>query len=247
MTTNKIKEELVAQKQSNLKGNLYHYSQIIFSYNSNKMEGSRLTEDQTEAIFSISPFLSKDEELIESNDEKEAKNHFKLFDYILDNAEKLLTKEMIIELHKILKRNTIDEDNPKYNIEGFKILPNMIGMINTINTTSPKDVEKELTKLLDNYNKKAIITMEDIIDFHFKFECIHPFGDGNGRIGRIIMFKECLKNNIIPFIILDNDKPHYLRGLREYKNNKTYLTDTCLNAQDNYKKICNQLLESKIE
>ena len=246
MDVKKIKKELLNQKQSKFKGNIYHYSQVNFSYNSNKIEGSRLTSDQTEAIFDTVSFISKNDELIKLDDLIEAKNHFKLFDYMLDNVDNNLTKEMIIEMNKILKRNTSDEDNPRYNVGGFKIVPNIIGAINIINTTNPENVEEEIDSLLNNYNSKNNITLEDIIDFHYKFECIHPFGDGNGRVGRIIMFKECLKNNIMPFIILDDDKAYYMKGLKEYNNDKMFLIDTIKHEQDLYENVCNELLDFEI-
>ena len=246
MDVNKIKRELINQKQTKFKGNIYHYSQINFSYNSNKIEGSRLTSDQTEAIFDTASFVSKNDELIKLDDLIESKNHFKLFDYMLDNVDNKLTKEMIIEMNKILKRNTSDEDNPRYNVGGFKIVPNIIGAINIINTTNPENVEEEIDSLLNNYNSKNNITLEDIIDFHYKFECIHPFGDGNGRVGRIIMFKECLKNNIMPFIILDDDKAYYMKGLKEYNNDKMFLIDTIKHEQDLYENVCNELLDFEI-
>lgn len=242
MNVQELKEELIKQKNSKFKGNIYHYSQVNFAYNSNRIEGSRLTSDQTEAIFDTSSFISKADELIKLDDVIESKNHFKLFDYMLDNVNQVLTKEMIIEMNKILKKNTSDEDDPRYNVGGFKIVPNMIGVINTVDTTKPEKVEEELNKLLDLYNSKNTITLEDIIDFHFKFERIHPFGDGNGRVGRIIMFKECLKNNIVPFIVLDDDKSYYLRGLKEYENDKMFLIDTIKHEQDIYEKICEELL-----
>ena len=243
MNVNELKDELIKQKSSKFKGNIYHYSQVNFAYNSNKIEGSRLTSEQTEAIFSTSSFISKNDELIKIDDLTESKNHFKLFDYMIDNVDKLLTKEMIIEMNKILKRNTSDEDDPRYNVGGFKIVPNTIGVINEIKTTEPKNVEKEIDKLLNSYNLKKQVSIEDIIDFHFKFERIHPFGDGNGRVGRMIMFKECLRNNIIPFIVLDDDKPYYLRGLKEFENDKMYLIDTIKHEQDIYEKICEELLD----
>ncbi len=246
MDVKKIKKELLNQKQSKFKGNIYHYSQVNFSYNSNKIEGSRLTSDQTEAIFDTVSFISKNDELIKLDDLIESKNHFKLFDYMLDNVDNNLTKEMIIEMNKILKRNTSDEDNPRYNVDGFKIVPNIIGAINIINTTNPKNVEEEIDSLLNTYNSKNNITLEDIIDFHYKFECIHPFGDGNGRVGRIIMFKECLKNNIMPFIILDDDKAYYMKGLKEYNNDKMFLIDTIKHEQDLYENVCNELLDFEI-
>ena len=246
MDVKKIKKELLNQKQSKFKGNIYHYSQVNFSYNSNKIEGSRLTSDQTEAIFDTFSFISKNNELIKLDDLIESKNHFKLFDYMLDNVDNKLTKKMIIEMNKILKRNTSDEDNPRYNVGGFKIVPNIIGAINIINTTNPENVEKEIDSLLNNYNSKKNITLEDIIDFHYKFECIHLFGDGNGRVGRIIMFKECLKNNIMPFIILDDDKAYYMKGLKEYNNDKMFLIDTIKHEQDLYENVCNKLLDFEI-
>ena len=176
----------------------------------------------------------------------ESKNHFKLFDYILDNVDEVLTKEMIINMNKILKRNTSNEEDPRYNVGGFKVVPNMIGLVNVVNTTEPKKVLEEIEKLLNEYNSKENITLEDIIDFHYKFEKIHPFGDGNGRVGRIIMFKECLKNNIMPFIILDVDKLYYIRGLKEYKDDKMFLVDTIKHDQDLYEQVCEQLLNFNI-
>lgn len=247
MNINKIKKELIKQKQSRFKGNIYHYSQVNFSYNSNKIEGSRLTSEQTEAIFDTSSFIPKSDELIKLDDLIESKNHFKLFDYMLDNIDELLSKDMIIEMNKILKRNTSDEENPRYNVGGFKIVPNIIGVVNVINTTAPENVEKEIELLLNEYNSKKNITLEDIVDFHFKFEKIHPFGDGNGRVGRIIMFKECLRNNIMPFIIFDDDKPYYMRGLKEYQRDKKFLLDTILHEQDLYEQVCLSLLDFKID
>ncbi len=247
MDINKIKNELIEQKKSKFKGNIYHYSQVNFSYNSNKIEGSRLTSDQTEAIFDTSSFIPKSEDLIQLDDLIESKNHFKLFDYMLDNVDAKLSKEMLIEMNKILKRNTSDEENPRYNVGGFKVVPNMIGLVNVIPTTAPDKVEKEIESLLTEYNAKTNITLEDIVDFHYRFECIHPFGDGNGRVGRMIMFKECLKNNIMPFIVLDDDKPYYMRGLKEYKTDKMFLIDTIKHEQDLYENICKELLNFEIK
>ena len=254
MDVNKIKKELIihnplkfVEKIEKFKGNIYHYSQVNFSYNSNKIEGSRLTSDQTEAIFDTSSFLPKSNDLIKLDDLIESKNHFKLFDYMLDNVDNKLSKEMMLEMNKILKRNTSDEENPRYNVGGFKIVPNMIGLVNVIHTTAPEDVEKEIEELILAYNSKTNITLEDIIDFHYKFEKIHPFGDENGRVGRMIMFKECLKNNIMPFIILDDDKPYYMRGLKEFEKDKMFLTDTIKHEQDVYEKICIKLLKFEIE
>ena len=243
----KIKQELIKQKESKFKGNIYHYSQVNFSYNSNKIEGSKLTSEQTEAIFDTASFIPKSDDLIQLNDLIESKNHFKLFDYALDNVDKALSKEMILEMNRILKRNTSDEENPRYNVGGFKIVPNIIGLVNVIHTTEPENVEKEIDQLLFEYNTKRTITLEDIIDFHYRFEKIHPFGDGNGRVGRMIMFKECLKNNIMPFIVLDEDKPYYIRGLKEYERDKMFLIDTIRHEQDLYEEICKKLLDFEIE
>ena len=166
---------------------------------------------------------------------------------MLDNVDKPLSKEMMIEMNKILKRNTSDEDDPRYNVGGFKVVPNIIGLVNVIKTSDPKDVEKDIDELLTDYLKLEKVTLEDIINFHVRFERIHPFGDGNGRVGRMIMFKECLKNNIMPFIILDKDRPYYMRGLKEYDNDKQYLIDTIKYSQDVYEDVCNQLLDFEIK
>ena len=247
MDIQKIKYELIKQKESKFKGNIYHFSQVNFCYNSNKIEGSGLTEDQTEAIFDTSSFIPKSDDVIKLDDLIEAKNHFKLFDYMLDNVDKPLSKEMLIEMNKILKRNTSDEDDPRYNARGFKVVPNIIGLVNVIKTSDPKTTESDIDELLINYLKLDKVILEDIISFHIKFERIHPFGDGNGRVGRMIMFKECLKNDIMPFIILDKDRPYYMRGLKEYDNDRQYLIDTCKCSQDVYKDVCNQLLDFEIK
>lgn len=206
-----------------------------------------MTSEQTEAIFETSSFISKNNDLIKLDDLIESKNHFKLFDYMLDYVDEPLSKEMIIEMNKILKRGTSDEDNPRYNVGGFKVVPNTIGVVNMIETSSSETTEQDVDSLLDDYSKLTQVTLEDIIDFHVKFERIHPFGDGNGRVGRIIMFKECLKNNIMPFIILDQDKPYYIRGLKEYNRDKKYLIDTILHSEDIYENSCEQLLDFDIK
>lgn len=243
----KLKRELIEQKNSKFKGNIYHFSEVVFAYNSNKIEGGKLTEDETEEIFSTNSFLPKTDDAIKLDDLIEMKNHFRLFDYMLDNIDAKLSKENIIVMNKILKRGTSDEDNPRYNVGGFKIVPNKIGLINVIDTSSPKDVDSDMTILLDWYNSLSNVSLEDIMEFHVRFERIHPFGDGNGRVGRMIMFKECLKNNIMPFIILDKDKPFYMRGLKEYKNDKMFLIDTIKNEQDIYEKVCDELLDFNLE
>lgn len=239
----RLKEELIQQRKSKFKGNIYHYSQVNFAYNSNKIEGGRLSEDETEEIFETDSFIPKSDEAIKLDDLIEMKNHFRLFDYALDTLNDDLSKEMIINMNKILKRNTTDEENPRYNVGGFKIIPNKIGLINVIDTSAPEDVEKDIGNLLLEYKKIKNVTIEDIIDFHYKFELIHPFGDGNGRVGRMIMFRECLRNNIMPFIVLDNDKSFYMRGLKNYKNDKLFLIDTIKHEQDLYEDIVNEMLD----
>lgn len=239
----RLKEELIQQRKSKFKGNIYHYSQVNFAYNSNKIEGGRLSEDETEEIFETDSFIPKSDETIKLDDLIEMKNHFRLFDYTLDTLNDDLSKEMIINMNKILKRNTTDEENPRYNVCGFKIIPNKIGLINVIDTSAPEDVEKDIGNLLLEYKKIKNVTIEDIIDFHYKFELIHPFGDGNGRVGRMIMFRECLRNNIMPFIVLDNDKSFYMRGLKNYKNDKLFLIDTIKHEQDLYEDIVNEMLD----
>ena len=243
MDLQKLKLELIEQKKSKFRGNIYHFSQVNFAYNSNKIEGGRLTEDETEEIFETNSFIPKKREAVKFDDLTEMKNHFRLFDYILDIIDDELNKDNIIKMNKILKRNTTDEENPRYNVGGFKVVPNKIELINIINTSSPENVEKDLTDLLQWYKSLKNVTLEDIIEFHVRFEVIHPFGDGNGRVGRMIMFKECLKNNIMPFITLDRDKPYYMRGLKEYKDDKMFLIDTIKNEQDIYKKVCEELLD----
>ena len=231
-----ILKVLREQKDMRLKGNLYHNTQIIFSYNTNHIEGSRLTEDQTRYIYETNTILFEENEVAKVDDILETANHFKLVDYMLDIADQELTEEMIKRFHKILKEGTSDSIKEWFNVGEYKKLPNEAG---SMKTTDPKNVERDMIKLLEWYKALSDITINEIIEFHSRFEKIHPFQDGNGRVGRIIMFKECLKNNIVPFIILDKDKLFYYRGLKEYQSNKEkgYLIDTCLNAQDQYIKL----------
>ena len=237
----KLLNILREQKEMKIKGNLYHNTQIIFAYNTNHIEGSTLTEDQTRYIFETNTILFEGDTIVKVDDILETSNHFKLVDYMLDVADKKLTEKMIKEFHKILKDGTSDSRVEWFNVGEYKQRANTIG--SGIKTTSPNNVEKEMSKLMDWYNLLKQVTIKEIIEFHYRFESIHPFQDGNGRIGRIIMFKECLKNNIIPFIIQDADKLFYYRGLKEYKSEKGYLTDTCLNAQDQYIKLIEYYLK----
>ncbi len=239
-----VLEVLREQKEMKLKGNLYHNTQIIFAYNTNHIEGSKLTEDQTRYIYETNTLLTEKESITNLDDIIETANHFKLVDYMLDVADKDLTEEMIKEFHKILKEGTSDDRKDWFAIGEYKKLPNEVG---GLNTTIPKNVERDMKKLLDWYRNLEIVTINEIIEFYAKFEKIHPFQDGNGRVGRIIAFKECLKNNIIPFIILDKDKLFYYRGLYQYQTNKEkgYLIDTCLNAQDQYTEMIKYYIGNK--
>ena len=234
-----VLEVLREQKEMKLKGNLYHNTQIIFAYNTNHIEGSKLTEDQTRYIYETNTLLTEKETITNIDDIIETANHFRLVDYMLDVADKELTEAMIKEFHKILKDCTSDSRKDWFNVGEYKKLANEAG---NMKTSLPKNVQKDMVKLMHWYNSLGKIIIEDIIEFHYRFECIHPFQDGNGRVGRIIAFKECLKNNIVPFIILDKDKLFYYRGLKEYKNEKGYLIDTCLNAQDQYSRMVEYFL-----
>lgn len=237
-----ILKVLREQKEIRLKGNLYHNTQIIFAYNTNHIEGSRLTEDQTKNIYETNTLLFEGNTIASVDDIIETANHFKLVDYMLDVADKKLTEDMIKQFHKILKGSTSDSSKEWFNVGEYKRLANEAGGMNTV---QPKDVKKYMMKLLEWYDSLEKITILEIIEFHSRFEKIHPFQDGNGRVGRIIAFKECLKNNIIPFIILDKDKLFYYRGLKEYQSNreKGYLIDTCLNAQDQYASLIQKYLK----
>ena len=239
-----VLEVLREQKEMKLKGNLYHNTQIVFAYNTNHIEGSKLTEDQTRFIYETNFLITKkDNEIINIDDITETLNHFKLVDYMLDIANEQLTEEMIKVFHKILKTATSDSMKEWFNVGDYKKIANEIG---NIRTSAPKDVSKNMKDLIAWYNQKENVSINDIIEFHVRFERIHPFQDGNGRVGRIIMFKECLKNNIIPFIILDKYKAFYYRGLYEYDKEKGYLIDICLNAQDNYIKMIEYYIKMEL-
>ena len=231
LTKVNVLEVLREQKEMELKGNLYHNTQVIFAYNTNHIEGSKLTEDQTRYIFETNTILFEGQTVASVDDILETANHFKLVDYMLDVAEEKLTEEMIKKFHKILKEGTSDSRKEWFNVGDYKKLANETG---NMQTSLPKNVARDMAKLMEWYNSLEKITIKEIIEFHYRFERIHQFQDGNGRVGRIIMFKECLKNNIVPFIILDKEKLFYYRGLKEYKNEKGFLVDTCLNAQDQY-------------
>lgn len=232
-----ILQTLLDQKASKLSGNLYEYTAVNFSYNTNKIEGSTLSEDDTRNIFHNNTLLASGQMNID--DIIEMKNQLSMFDYMLDIAKEPLTEKIIKEFHKILKINTSDEKRDWFNVGEYKKLANTVG---GKDTTNPEDVAEEMKKLLQKYNEKKDVKIEDIIQFHFEFERIHPFQDGNGRVGRMIMFKECLKHSIIPFIIQNDIKQYYYRGLSEFENEKGFLIDTCLSAQDKYKEMVEKFL-----
>ena len=230
---NYILKTLLKEKNNNLKGMLYHNLQIKFAYNSNHIEGSTLTEDQTRHIFETNSFFAENE-TVKVKDVIETLNHFKCFDFIIEHANEKLSEKYIKKLHFLLKSNTSDSQIEWFKVGEYKQKTNTVGGNRTV---SPKQVEAKMKKILENYNIQTEITVEKIIDFHYEFEKILPFQDGNGRVGRLIMFKECLKNDIVPFILEDKYKMFYYRGLKNYESEKGWLYDTCLMAQDEMKKM----------
>lgn len=222
---------LQEEKASKYSGGIYHKTQIDLTYNSNHMEGSRLTHDQTRFIFETNT-IGIENEVVNVDDIIETTNHFRCIDMIIDHVKTELNEKFIKELHFILKSGTSDSKKDWFAVGDYKKFPNEVG---NMKTPLPEEVDNLMKDLLKEYNSKKEKTFEDILDFHVQFERIHPFQDGNGRIGRLIMFKECLKYNIVPFIIEDNLKMFYYRGLKEWHNERDYLVDTCLAAQDRYK------------
>jgi Fic family protein len=219
------------QKAARLKGSIYHRVQIDLTYNSNHIEGSRLTHDQTRYIYDTNT-IGVTESAVRVDDIIETVNHFRAIDFIIDETDTDLTEAFIKHLHLILKTGTSDAAKEWFNVGEYKQLPNEVG---GMDTTLPEYVGDEMRALLTDYNAKDTITLEDILDFHHRFESIHPFQDGNGRVGRLIMFRECLLHHIVPFIITDDLKMFYYRGLQNWPRIKGYLMDTCLTAQDNFK------------
>ena len=224
-------QALRLEKENMIKGGIYHKTQIDLTYNSNHIEGSKLSHDQTRYIFETNT-IDVEKEPILIDDIIETINHFKCVDYIIEHAEERLSETIIKDLHRMLKSGTQDAAKNWFSVGDYKKFPNEVG---GNETTLPENVHAEISKLLKSYNSKKEKTIDDLLDFHYHFERIHPFQDGNGRVGRLILFKECLANNIVPFIISDELKLFYYRGLREWLYVKGYLRDTCLSAQDNYK------------
>jgi Fic family protein len=226
-------EALREQRASRMKGSIYHRVQVDLTYHSNHIEGNRLTHDQTRYIFETNTIGITDA-AVNVDDIIETTNHFRAIDYVIDETDGKLTESYIKHLHLLLKSGTSDASRPWFNVGDYKHLPNEVG---GMDTTLPEDVHSEMAKLLEEYNAKQEVTFEDILDFHHRFEAIHPFQDGNGRVGRLIMFRECLRNNIVPFIITEELKMYYYNGLHHWPRIKGYLTDTCLTAQDAFKLI----------
>ena len=222
---------LKTEKQGRKKGVIYHKIQIELTYNSNHMEGSRLTHEQTRYIYETNT-IGVDADGANVDDIIETVNHFRCIDLIIDEANSLVSEKLIKQLHLILKTGTSDGRKNWFAVGEYKKLPNEVGGRETV---APEEVGSEMKKLLSEYNATKSKTFEEILDFHYRFERIHPFQDGNGRVGRLIMFKECLRNNIVPFIIEDDLKMFYYRGLANWKTERGYLTDTCLAAQDRFK------------
>jgi Fic family protein len=225
--TARLRDMLLAQRRTQMKGGIYHFNQIDLAYNSNRIEGSKLTREQTRYIFETKTI----DGLAPVNDVIETVNHFRLFDYMLDNLVNALTSEKMKEYHRILKTGTFDAEQDWFVVGDWKKLENEIGDTKTV---LPDEVDAAISSLLALYSQNRELSFDDILDFHYRFESIHPFQDGNGRIGRMIMFEQCLQNGILPFIILDDDKYFYYRGLKEYQTEKGFLHGTCRSFQDKY-------------
>jgi len=231
--TSPLLRSLREQKASGMKGGIYHRTQIDLTYNSNHIEGSRLTHDQTRYIFETNT-LGLGENAVNVDDIVETVNHFRCIDYIIDHADERLTESFVKQLHLMLKTGTSDSRKEWFAMGDYKRLPNEVG---GQETCPPEEVHLQMKELLSDYNHNRHKSFNDILDLHVRFERIHPFQDGNGRVGRLLMFKECLANSIIPFIITDELKMFYYRGLQEWGHINGYLTDTCLTAQDQYKAL----------
>lgn len=232
-TENNLLAFLKREKDSSLKGGIYHKIQIDLTYNSNHIEGSRLSHDQTRFIFETKT-LGITDTAVKVDDIIETVNHFRCIDLAIEGANTKLSESFIKQLHYILKTGTTDAQKSWFKVGDYKMIENEVGGSETV---KPEDVAAEMKALLADYNSKSEITFDDILDFHVRFESIHPFQDGNGRVGRLIMFKECLKHNIVPFIITEELRLFYYQGLQQWKHIQEYLRDTCLTAQDNYKAI----------
>lgn len=236
VSDNMILQTLRDEKEMKLSGGLYHELQVRMTYNSNHIEGSKLSEEQTRMIFETNTIDIGDG--IPVDDILETVHHFRAIDYVIDNAEVMLSEDVIKQLHFILKHDTKDSTLSWFAVGDYKKRANVVG---GRETTRPSEVHKHMKALVDGYNAKKDITIEDIIAFHAEFEYIHPFQDGNGRVGRLVALKECLRHNVIPFIIEDSKKAYYYRGLAEWRNEKGWLIDTCLDGQDTFGRLLTML------
>ena len=223
---------LRAEKAAKLHGGIYHRVQIDLTYNSNHIEGSRLTRDQTRFIFETNT-IGMSDGAVKVDDVVETTNHFKCIDMVIDSAAHVLSEAFIKQLHATLKSGTSNSRQDWFAVGDYKKLPNEVG---GMDTAQPEEVASQMKKLLSEYNANKEKSFDDLLDFHYRFERIHPFQDGNGRVGRLVLFKECLRNNIVPFIIDEDTKLYYYRGLKEWERERGYLRDTCLAAQDKFKK-----------
>lgn len=223
---------LRAEKAAKLHGGIYHRVQIDLTYNSNHIEGSRLTHDQTRFIFETNT-IGMSDGAVKVDDVVETANHFKCIDMVIDSAAHVLSEAFIKQLHATLKSGTSNSRQDWFAVGDYKKLPNEVG---GMDTAQPEEVASQMKKLLSEYNANKGKSFDDLLDFHYRFERIHPFQDGNGRVGRLVLFKECLRNNIVPFIIDEDTKLYYYRGLKEWERERGYLRDTCLAAQDKFKK-----------
>ncbi len=226
----RLKEEM----EHKISGSIYHETQILMTYNSNHIEGSKLTADQTRYIFETNTIGLDKDKTINIDDVIETQNHFRCIDYMIKTSLEPITETLIKDLHKILKTGTSDSKLEWFNVGEYKKRPNTVG---GIETSKPADVKSNMSSLVGLYENKQSYSFEDIIEFHYMFECIHPFQDGNGRVGRLIAFKECLRHGFVPFTIDEDIKLFYYRGLKEWKKEKGFLLDTCLTGQDKYKRL----------
>ena len=232
ISENELLQTLRDEKNIRMPGGLYHELQVRMTYNSNHIEGSKINEDQTRLIFETNTIDVG--EGIPVDDIIETVNHFRAIDYVIDHAEEPLTEDMIKELHRILKQGTRDSTLAWFAVGDYKKRANVVG---GKETAKPKDVSTKMNALLLRYEALDTVSIEDVIEFHYNFERIHPFQDGNGRVGRLVAIKECLRYGIVPFIIEDSKKMFYYRGLSEWETEKGYLTDTCLDGQDTFKRL----------
>jgi Fic family protein len=231
MIMSRLSTYLSEEKLARRKGGLYHKTQVALAYNSNRIEGSRLSEEQTRYIFETRTIGFQDQEAVPVDDIIETSNHFTAFDHMLDTCTEPLSVEHVKTFHRMIKAGTSDAAQEWFRLGEWKKLPNEVG---GTETTTPDEVEAEMQRLNEWYAALPEVSFEDIVEYHYRFERIHPFQDGNGRVGRLVMFRECLRNGIVPFIIDSEHKQFYYRGLREFAHTRGYLVDTCLSAQDTY-------------